>query len=64
MTYSKEMYEFLEACGCASDIYTRKPVRIPGATIRPLTRAQRNQVERLSTERGYRRFTAELMGRI
>lgn len=61
MTYVSEIKELLNVCDAESTIYTRKPVRVPGHTIRPLTLKQRRQVERLSTERGYRRFVAEMM---
>jgi hypothetical protein len=60
MTYVSEIKELLNVCDADSTIYTRKPVRVPG-TVRPLTVKQRRQVERLSRERGYRRFVAEMM---
>ncbi len=60
MTYVSEIKELLNVCDVDSTIYTRKPVRVPGK-INPLTVKQRRQVERLSTERGYRRFVAEMM---
>jgi len=60
MTYVSEIKELLDVCDVDSSIYTRKPVRVPGK-INPLTVKQRRQVERLSTERGYRRFVAEMM---
>jgi len=60
MTYVSEIRELLSICDVDSTIYARKPVRVPGK-INPLTVKQRRQVERLSTERGYRRFTAEMM---
>ncbi len=60
MTYVSEMKELLDVCDAEPTIYMRKPVRVPG-TIRPLTMKQRRQVERLSRERGYRRFVAEMM---
>jgi hypothetical protein len=63
MTYVSEIKELLSVCDADSTIYTRKPVRIPGS-IRPLTAKQRRQVERLSSERGYRRFVAEMMTNI
>lgn len=63
MTYVSEIKELLNVCDADSTIYTRKPVRVPGK-INPLTIKQRRQVERLSTERGYRRFTAEMMSNI
>jgi ClpP class serine protease len=61
MTYVAEIKELLNVCDANTTIYTRKPVRVAGNTIRPLTMKQRRQVERLSTERGYRRFVAEMM---
>ena len=63
MTYVAEMKELLNVCDADSTIYTRKPVRVPGK-IRPLTVKQRRQVDRLSRERGYRRFVAEMMTNI
>ncbi len=62
-TYASEIKELLEACEVQSDIYMRKAVRASGR-IRPLTVKQRRQVEKLSTERGYRRFTAERMSNV
>ncbi len=63
MTYVSEIKELLDVCDVDSSIYTRKPVRVPGK-INPLTVKQRRQVERLSTERGYRRFVAEMMSNV
>ncbi len=63
MTYSAEIKELLTACDVEPDIYRRKPIRV-STRIRPLTAKQRRQVERLSTERGYRRFVAEMMSTI
>ena len=63
MTYVAEMKELMTVCDADSTIYTRKPVRVPGS-IRPLTVKQRRQVDRLSRERGYRRFVAEMMTNI
>jgi hypothetical protein len=63
MTYVAEMKELLNVCDADSTIYTRKPIRVPG-NVRPLTVKQRRQVERLSRERGYRRFVAEMMTNI
>ena len=60
MTYVSEIKELLNVCDANSTIYTRKPVRVPGH-VRPLTMKQRRQVDRLSRERGYRRFVAEMM---
>ena len=57
-TYISEIKELLTVCDVNSTIYKRKPVRIC-SVIRPLTMKQRREVERLSTERGYRRFVAE-----
>jgi hypothetical protein len=62
MTYIAEVRHLLEACDCRSDIYKRKSIRA-AADPHPLTLKERRQVERLSTERGYRRFTADHMGR-
>lgn len=63
MTYVAEIKALFNVCDIDSTIYTRKPVRVPGK-IHPLTVKQRKQVERLSTERGYRRFVAEMMSNI
>jgi hypothetical protein len=63
MSYISEIKELLSACEVDSTIYQRKPVRVHG-TIRPLTRRQRLEVEKLSIERGYRRFVADRMGNI
>ncbi len=60
MTYIAEIKELLTACEADSTIYKRKPVKVEGR-IRPLTLKQRRQVERLSTERGYRRFVADMI---
>ena len=60
MTYSAEIKELLTVCDVDSTIYTRKPVRVT-SKIRPLTLRQRRQVEKLSRERGYRRFVAEMV---
>jgi hypothetical protein len=60
MTYSSEIKELLTACDVETTIYTRKAVRA-GGKICPLTMKQRRQVEKLSRERGYRRFVAEMM---
>lgn len=60
-TYTSEIRELLTACDVEPTIYsTRKAVRACGR-VRPLTLEQRQQVERLSRERGYRRFVAEMM---
>jgi hypothetical protein len=63
MSYISEVRELLTACDVRSTIYERKPTRASG-TIRPLTDWQRRQVERLSIERGYRRFVADRMGNV
>jgi len=63
MTYTAEIKELFAVCDVNSTIYTRKPVKAYGK-IRPLTLRQRRQVEKLSTERGYRRFVAEMMSTI
>jgi hypothetical protein len=60
MTYISAIKELLTVCDADSTIYTRKPVRVQG-NVRPLTVKQRRQVDRLSRERGYRRFVAEMM---
>ncbi len=60
MTYIAEIKELLNVCEADSTIYMRKPVKVEGR-IRPLTMKQRRQVERLSTERGYRRFVADMI---
>ena len=60
MTYVAEIKELLNVCDASPTIYTRKPVRVPGS-VRPLTVKQRRQVDRVSRERGYRRFVAEMM---
>lgn len=61
MTYVSEIKELMNVCDVESTIYAaRKPVRANGK-IRPLTLEQRREVEKLSTERGYRRFVAEMM---
>jgi hypothetical protein len=61
--YISEVKELLTACDVRSTIYERKPTRAVGI-IRPLTRRQREEVERLSTERGYRPFVAERMANV
>ena len=63
MTYVSEIKALLNVCDADSTIYSRKPIRVSGK-IRPLTTRQRRQVERLSRERGYRRFVAEMMTNI
>jgi hypothetical protein len=64
VTYIAEVKELLTACNVSSTIYERKkPTRASG-TIRPLTAKQRREVERLSIERGYRRFVADRMGNV
>jgi hypothetical protein len=63
MTYISEIKELLTACEAQSTIYRRKAVRA-GGEIRPLTIKQRRQVDKLSTERGYRRFVAEMMSSV
>ena len=63
MSYISEVKELLTACDVRSTIYERKPTRASG-TIRPLTARQRRVVEKLSIERGYRRFVAERMANI
>ena len=60
MTYISEIKALLNVCDANTTIYARKPVRMPGK-INPLTIKQRRQVEKLSTERGYRRFVADMM---
>lgn len=61
-TYTDDIEELLIKSGCDNDFYsTHKPVKEPGE-LKPLTAKERKQVERVSTERGYRRFTAEMMG--
>ncbi len=62
-TYYLEMKRLLNVCDADSTIYSRKPVKVPGKIL-PLTTAQRRQVDRLSTERGYRRFVADLMSSV
>ena len=49
--------------GCEANIYKRKPTKSEGQPT-ALTLKQRRQVDRLSTERGYRRFTADRMSSI
>jgi hypothetical protein len=63
MTYISEIKELLTTCEAQSTIYRRKAVRACGE-IRPLTLKQRRQVDKLSTERGYRRFVAEMMSSV
>ncbi len=60
MTYVSEIRKLLNVCDVDSTIYERKPVKAPGK-IRPLTLEQRQQVERLSRERGYRRFVVDMV---
>lgn len=61
MTYIREIRELLDACGCDGSIYrTHTAVRVSGK-VTPITARDRRRVEKLSTERGYRRFTADLM---
>jgi hypothetical protein len=60
MSYISEIKELLTVCDANVTIYRRKPVKAQGK-IRPLTLKQREEVERLSTERGYRRFIADMM---
>lgn len=60
--YSDEMHKLFDGLGIESNLYReRRPVRVQ-TQVRPLTQKQRDQVERLSTERGYRMFVAERMG--
>jgi hypothetical protein len=61
MTYIQEVKELLDACGCQATIYRKQKAVRPAGQVKPLTAAERRQVDRLSTERGYRRFTAERM---
>jgi hypothetical protein len=63
MTWITEVRELLAACDVRSTIYERKPTRASG-TIRPLTARQRREVEKLSIERGYRRFMADRMANV
>ncbi|NLT66958.1 MAG: hypothetical protein GXX84_10185 [Acidobacteria bacterium] len=59
-TYASEIKELMNVCDVDSTIYLRQPVR-EGGQIRRLTTKQRREVEKVSTERGYRRFVAEMM---
>ncbi len=61
MIYANEIRKLLDSCGCEATIYTDRKPALPDneGPVYPLTPAQRRRVERLSTERGYRRFTAE-----
>jgi len=59
MTYISQIKKLFDVCDVDSTIYERKPVKVQG-NIRRLTLKQRRQVERLSTERGYRRFVADM----
>jgi len=61
MTYVAEIRKLLNVCEVDSTIYEeRKPVKVQ-AKVHPLTLAQRQQVERLSKERGYRRFVVDMV---
>ena len=60
--YSESMKELASVCGFRADIYESvKPVK-SCRKIKPLTDKQRELVDSLSTERGYRAFTADRMG--
>lgn len=60
MTYVRQIRLLLSRCGCEASIYDREPAKADGAPV-PLTRRERNKVEAVSRERGYRRFTADMM---
>ena len=60
--YSDEMHKLFDGLGIESNLYQeRKPVRVQ-TQVRRLTRQERQRVEEVSTERGYRRFEAERRG--
>ena len=60
MTYISEIKLLLSACGCESNIYKRKPTKCCKGECKPLTARERREVERVSKERGYRAFRAEM----
>jgi hypothetical protein len=59
MTYIEEMELLFRGLGIESGIYNQAPVKVV-ADFKPLTKVQRAQVDLLSKERGYRRFTADM----
>lgn len=59
-TYNQQIKLLLSRCGCEASIYDREPAKADGAPV-PLTRRERQQVEAVSRERGYRRFAADMM---
>jgi hypothetical protein len=59
MTYAQEIELLFKELGIEAVIYQQVPVKVV-ADSKPLTKAQRAQVDLLSKERGYRRFTADM----
>jgi hypothetical protein len=59
MTYAQEMNLLFKKLGIEAVIYQQVPVKVV-ADYKPITKVQRAQVDLLSKERGYRRFTADM----
>jgi uncharacterized membrane protein len=64
MTWHRDMRAFAKRAEFIDDIYSRIQPAMPEGNVSRLTPTERRQVERHSTERGYRRLRAEGVGRI